>query len=517
MFRTSTPATDHAFWDRTEELKLLGSAVEQLRAGNPHWIALLGARKLGKTSLLLELTRRNPHRDVRFVVLDSFEEQPLSFEIFRRLALRTLDAFFAEELGVSLEDLSRRPNEYRATIVEAARFTSFERALRAQVLALCEAPADRQLAEFALGLSERLATALKLHCIVAWDEFQELAKLDSSRGKGVLPLARAIWQKHRRTAYFICGSERTLLERLVRHESSPFFQHFTLAELGPMKPDDAVKLLTRNAPPGRSIPLAVATKLAAVLGGHPFYLQLFGEVLTSKEPPYDEALVRQVFSEVLFSRTGRLGLYFENEFNQVVGNAATLAMVLEALSDGPARTTDVAKTIGASTGSTSRYLMRLGDVVQHQEDGRYALSDGAFGLWLRWRKPGGTVVPMTLVGDDAEREVAKRLAEMGFELVYQSRASRGAFDLLGVRSGLQLGIQVKRSPLPLRFSRAAWNRLHADAKRLDWQFVVAAVSPDGPVTFLDPGKAKVGRAVALTAGAQIKNLLAWLERRRMKN
>ena len=86
---------------------------------------------------------------------------------------------------------------------------------------------------------------------------------------------------------------------------------------------------------------------------------------------------------------------------------------------------------------------------------------------------------------------------------------RGAFDLLGIRAGLQLGIQVKRSALPLRFSRAAWNRLHADAKRLDWRFVVAAVTSVG-VTFLDPAKARVGKAVTLAANAEIKNLLAWL-------
>lgn len=63
--------------------------------------------------------------------------------------------------------------------------------------------------------------------------------------------------------------------------------------------------------------------------------------------------------------------------------------------------------------------------------------------------------------------------------------------------------------LPLRFSRAAWSRLHADAKRLDWRFVVAAVTPEG-VVFLDPGKAQLAEAVTLAAKAEIKNLLAWL-------
>ncbi len=33
---------------------------------------------------------------------------------------------------------------------------------------------------------------------------------------------------------------------------------------------------------------------------------------------------------------------------------------------------------------------------------------------------------MTVVGDEAEKTVARHLARLGFDLVYQSRASRGA-------------------------------------------------------------------------------------------
>ncbi|MBI4701010.1 MAG: hypothetical protein HY744_07605 [Deltaproteobacteria bacterium] len=78
-----------------------------------------------------------------------------------------------------------------------------------------------------------------------------------------------------------------------------------------------------------------------------------------------------------------------------------------------------------------------------------------FGLWLRWRGPGGCVIPMSVVGGEAERRVAELLAQTGFELVYQSRASRGAFDILAVRGDQRLGLQVKRSRPPLRFTRPA--------------------------------------------------------------
>jgi hypothetical protein len=60
-----------------------------------------------------------------------------------------------------------------------------------------------------------------------------------------------------------------------------------------------------------------------------------------------------------------------------------------------------------------------------------------------------------------------------------SWASRGAFDLLATRGGAQLGIQVQRSPLPLRFTQEEWSRLEAEARRLHWHWVLAAEGADG--------------------------------------
>lgn len=510
MFRTSTPVTAGAFHDRAIELTQLTQRVDQLRAGAPRWLAVLGVRRVGKTSLLLELVRRNRHKDVRFVVLDSFEDQPLGFDIFRRLALRTADAFFGRELGVSLEALAGRPDEYRAALPEARAFSGLDRALRADLMSLCVAPANVKTAELALGLADRLAAATNQYCVVAWDEFQELAKLPAARG-GVLSLARAIWQRHRRTTYVICGSERGLLRQLVTSERSPFFQHFDFMELGPMNAADARALLQQSGPPGRAIPAAVAKQAVEVLGGNPFYLQLFGEVLTAREPPYDVGLVRQVYSELLFTRTGRLSLYFAREFDRLVGSAATLATALEALADGPLRTVEIARRTGASSGAVTHYLERLGDAVMRGDDQRWSLVDPVFGMWLRWRQPGGAVVPMTVIGDQAELEIARSLSALGFELVYQSRASRGAFDLLGIRAGIQVAIQVKRSALPVRFSKSAWARLSSDARRLGWRWLVAVVTPASRVYFFDPARARVGAAVMLTEALALDNVLRWLE------
>src|SRR5262249_40525193 len=157
---------------------------------------------------------------------------------------------------------------------------------------------------------------------------------------------------------------------------------------------------------------------------------------------------------LVFSKTGRLGLYFENEYHRLVGASTAQAAVLDALAEGPRKLTEVARAVRAGAPSTAPYLERLGGAGPRRNDRPYDFADHGLADWLRWRGPGGTVVPMTLLGDEAERAVAEHLAGLGFDLVYQSRASRGAFDLLALRGPAQLGVQVKRGDLPLRFAKA---------------------------------------------------------------
>jgi hypothetical protein len=308
-----------------------------------------------------------------------------------------------------------------------------------------------------------------------------------------------------------------MLTEMLTDEHSPFFQHFSLMELGPFSGGDGVGLLVNGAPEDRPIPRALAERAVAVIGTHPFYLQMLGEELTSLPPPYHESDLKHALQSLLFSRTGRLALYLENTFNALVGRSTYLSAALQALAAGPERLTDIARTIGAPTGSTVRYLERLGDAVTHAE-GTYTLADPTFALWLRWRQPGGTVVPMTVIGDEAEQLVAHELSRMGFELVYQSRASRGAFDLLGIRGPYQVGIQVKRSTPPLRFKLGEWQRMQSDAGRFGWLWVIAAVKPseEHRLLLLDPDKARIGKEVRLHGSAAIDNLLAWVESRKTR-
>jgi hypothetical protein len=99
----------------------------------------------------------------------------------------------------------------------------------------------------------------------------------------------------------------------------------------------------------------------------------------------------------------------------------------------------------------------------------------------------------------------------GFRTGVSIPGLEGAFDLMATRGSRQLGVQVKRSPLPLRFHRHEWVRMEAEGARLNWRWVVAAVNPDGIIMMLDPALARVKKETVFHPDAKISNLPKWLD------
>lgn len=513
MFTSYQPARDEGFYDRRGELARLDDVVDRLAAGHPKWLALIGPRKIGKSSLLGELERRRAGSEVVFVVHDVLESGPASLDTVRALLIRVVDRALGADAGQSLEALATDPPAYRAALAGAAAFARLPPALRATLLELPAVRLDGVRLRAALEVPEQLAAALDRRLLIAIDEFQELAGLGSGRGRAdLMPMLRAIWQRHRRVGYVISGSERTMLLELVTSERSPFFQHFDVLEVGGFGVADAHALLVDHGE-GRIGP-ALAARAVELVGGHPFYLQLVGEALLALPGRLDETALKQALSDLLFTATGRLALYFVADYQRLVGRSASLAATLSALAQ-PRRLGELAHALGIATGAAASYIARLGDALIRDGD-LYRVADPLFARWLAWRGPAGAAVPMTMLGDDAERAVAEDLARLGFDLVYQSRASRGAFDLLATRAAHQLGVQVKRAALPHSLAAAEWKRMVAESRRLGWDFLVAVVEPDGAVRYLDSDRIARGGKPRLRATDAIDNLLAWLDGRGLR-
>ena len=141
----------------------------------------------------------------------------------------------------------------------------------------------------------------------------------------------------------------------------------------------------------------------------------------------------------------------------------------------------MAEALHIRTGAVSTAVKTLlsHDVVSKLPDGRYHLADPTFALWLKHQTDFRQAMPPLLVGTESEQAVARRLATEGFRGVYQSRASRGSFDLLAVRDTRVFGIQVKTATLPYSLRASERKRMVAESRLLGFRPVLALVC-EGP-------------------------------------
>ncbi len=494
-FLTSGPVRGELFYDRQRELNNLLAAVQALQAGTPQYYALLGMRKVGKTSLLMEFARRLVDEPSVVVIhVDCFESaiDPLIF--FQDYAIAVLDAFL-DALGHTphigtLRGARLDEADFLATLgrVQALGLRSMERGVRA--LLVVRAGGDRREAFHAIAeLPEAIAIETDRHAIVILDEFQAARQLNLFKDvkttiADVFQFLRSKWQRQRRVMYIVSGSEISLLEQIIHREQAPFFQHFTTLRLREFPPQEAQTMMSALfAQAGHQVERALIDEMVSRFNGHPFYLQVLGEELcrAANDPAITgitPALYKTVAQETLLGQGGRLYLYFQGMYERLVRSASSLTQVIIAVAHGHHTVSQVARGLRRSSNVASSWLGRLVDAdVLVKEGTHYRFADPVFALWVQGtRPPYEAIGGPYLIGDETERRVAYALGREGFRLVFQSRASRGAFDLLALLNTTQAGIQVKQTTTwPLYVSVSEVERMRDWAGRLGWLPVLCVV------------------------------------------
>ncbi|HST43170.1 MAG TPA: ATP-binding protein [Conexibacter sp.] len=137
------------------------------------------------------------------------------------------------------------------------------------------------------GLLERLALPRRLHerdgrtCVIAFDEFQEVFRIDPA-----LPGAfrSVIEGNSHAAAYLFCGSHPGLMQELFSDRRHAFFGQAAPIEVGPLPPVELADFLTdRFAERGRELGDAFAPLLDAS-EGHPQRTMLLAHHLYSATP-----------------------------------------------------------------------------------------------------------------------------------------------------------------------------------------------------------------------------------------
>lgn len=262
------PVSRAALVDRGAELALLRD-----RAGDARNCRLEGPRRFGKTSLL------------RAALAAAADDGAVPIEV-NFLGCVT-EAAVAERIerayGAQLDGPLKR---WFAGVLRTLRPTVSAVPGGVGVKARPEVPTP--------GLLDRLALPRRIHertgrpCVIAFDEFQELLRIDPA-----LPgTFRAELETHgRAAAYVFCGSHPGLMRELFADRRHAFFAQAAPVRLGPLPADALAEFVTERFADGRRDPGEALGPLLDAAEGHPQRAMLLAHHLYTRTPrgrPADE-------------------------------------------------------------------------------------------------------------------------------------------------------------------------------------------------------------------------------------
>ncbi len=485
-FVTSEPVYGEFFYNRKSEIRLLRAGIGDIKKGIRRFYAIHGLRKVGKTSLLTELARRlENERNIVIVIFDCSANLADGNIFFEELATQIIDRFLIHEgyfkktglLAASKLD----EGEFISTIGKAQNVGSraLTEGIKAVLRIRSKREGDREAYKTIVELPHKLHLETGKHFLIIMDEFQTCSQLNnfSSIKRSVgefFAFLRSFWQKQKGVNYFITGSQISMLEKIVYTEESPFFQHFNALTLREFPATDARQMvhdLFRRS--GYVLNKGRMDLLLEIANCHPFYLQVLGEEIckASSRKKVAPAAFKEAVQDTLFNSTGRLFLYFQDLYGKCTRNSAGVEKVLISIANENHSSSEIAKDLNLTTGEIGSLVLRLMSLdVIFKENQKYFFRDPVFAHWIKGTKSSWkTKITPVLVGTEAEKMIAEKLSREGFNLVYQSKASRGAFDLLAVWDTHKVGLQIKVfTKFPFYIKIEEFDKMAYWGKKLEW-------------------------------------------------
>ena len=235
--------------------------VERLGDGNH--VIVAGPRRIGKTSIILEVLRRLRRRGALTGYVDC-----LGATDIRGLGERVVDAVLENVSGVerSFEQAKAIAAGMRPSV--KVKYEHIELALQ-----LARETNAQRFFEGALDLPRTLAARTGKRVVVAFDEFQAAGRL----GPRVFDVMRTRFQAQKGVAYAFLGSEEGILEQLFSEKGRAFYRFavpIDLAEAGGHRfgiaPDDWLSYLREKfAEKKIVIDDTSVDRLLDATGGHP--------------------------------------------------------------------------------------------------------------------------------------------------------------------------------------------------------------------------------------------------------
>ena len=372
-FPTGTPVRGENLIGREDEISQIIKLLQ-----NHQSVILIGPRKYGKTSILLEVLERLKKNGFFVGRIDLFQTSSK-----KELAE-----------GISEAVLENRKAPFKNTIkiikrclTTALKHIEIRQAVKdfEFILSFADPGIDEDsLLDTTLDFPEGFAKKYKRHLILAFDEFGDIKKLD---GDKLIKKMRSKFQLQEDVTYIFTGSQESLMEELFANRHQAFFRFGRILHIGELPEKELKEYIVRTFQRLRfSISGEVATKIIFKTNAHPYYCQLVcqliyfslkGERRKIKEEDVEENFIRAIFSEKS---------YFDQLWSDLMGEKYLLS-VLKSIAlerESPYKTKDLYN----HNPYRSLSALEKKGLIKKIGRGKYKIRDPLFKEYIKMREQG---------------------------------------------------------------------------------------------------------------------------------
>ena len=255
LFPLGGPVSEKDIVDREDFLVSLETRLSEGQS-----IMLAGPRRIGKTSLALEVLRRLKNKGYYTAFVDLFR-----YNTKKELALGIIDSCYENRSGISKTTTALKDGLKKIT--GAAKLTAKVQDLEIALGLPSENRSDDELLKYALQLPDVLAKKDNKHTVLVFDEFQEAIRI---AGEDTLKVMRSYFQTQQDVAYLFLGSKEGMMNTIFGDKRQAFYRFATILPIPPVSAGAWEEYISRKFVEKKiSVNDGAISEILARSGGHP--------------------------------------------------------------------------------------------------------------------------------------------------------------------------------------------------------------------------------------------------------
>lgn len=366
------PATE--IIDREEETATLVSGLsDQSKQVN---YALIGPRRIGKTTILLKVQQELLEKGVIAIYVDLSVYKFSPYDLAQNI-MSQITKIYAKDLGkmekatAAINNMLRILTKLKKLRLTLEPTTDEKGQFSIQIHPeLQESQENQNLFLLAFDYANEISQKTGKRIVIIIDEFPNLIEFKHlPKLEAITELFRNILETRKNVQYVVSGSRVHFMRNILGQGESPLFGHFIIMEIEPLPKEYATKLFIKTAKCSQK----EAETAWQLVGGHPYYLIMLAE---NRKPGEN---LNQTYHRILTSLSGALNLYVNYILKEDLGSStkeARLLRILQAISQGKTTASQISKQAKLKLSSLPYYLQELEkyDLIQ-RNNGEYATKD----------------------------------------------------------------------------------------------------------------------------------------------